>query len=485
MTLTASWRRAVTPLVAAALALALGAPTAASAREVFGAHGARVDAPFPPAFDYFGGPVLLTGGLAYLDLPGEHAHAMFRPTGGPSRIVKQFEPLLDRRRRRHLVANLQLAGDDRRLALGRLDEHPDGFPTSFAAVVTATLGGSVKTLADCPEGVSASPQVDGPVVEFLDFARSGCRDPLRERAYDVTTGEVFDIPSVDTDGTDPVIAGHYAIWSDQLYEHGQDVNRSVVYDFRAQRRIHATRRFELEAIGRDGTVVGAAFSVPGKPIDYECRDLVTYTVAKPVARALPYRTCLPFDTAIMGQRIVFLAPPPGRAEEGTRQRLMLGDTSGAPAVPLSESFASHLGEFDFDGERVAYLLYRCTGQRAYAVDEVATALTQGPIHIRPCRAVLDPPSNAVDVARGFDLGIECPRGCSGALWVKTGSSRWGLRAPHLFPLGPGGHTVHVDAPSAKPASAHKTEAATLEFVVRQPDRTTRTYTKPITIRRPG
>ena len=469
-------------IVAATLALA---PTPAAAREVFGVHGDRLGAPYPPAFEDWGDPVLLTGGVAYLDLPGKHAHAMFRPAGGPSRTLGQFEPLLTRTRKRDLIANLELAGDGRRLALGRWDEHPDGFPEGFGAVVAATLDGPARTLADCPKGVFWGPQIDGRVLAFLNFVRPGCKGDLRELAYDLATGAVFDIPSVEDNGSDPLIAGRYAIWSDQVFEHGQDIPRSLVYDFRSQRRVHVTRRWDLLAIDGDATLVAAVFTVPGKPIDYECRDLVTYTLAHTAARKLPYQTCKPYRTLLQGHRIVFMSAPPGRSPSGQRQRLMLGDTSGGPAIPLTESIGGGLTPFDFDGERIAYELHSCTVARLLAVDDVATARARGPIHIRPCRATLDPPSNAVDLERGFDLGIDCPRGCSGKLWVKSGSRRWRLRGPHLSPLAPGMHTVHVNAPSAKAASGNETQTATLQFAVLQQDGSTRTYKKPIEIERPG
>lgn len=470
----------------AALALALGAAPA-SAREVFTIHGDRLGAPYPQPFDEgITAPVLVTGGVAYLDLPGEHAHVMFRPPGGPSRVVQQFEPLLSRPRARHLVGNLELDGDGRRLALGRYDEHPNGFPTSFGAIVTARLGGPARTLFDCPED-SLDPlvQVDGSVVTILEPTRPGCRGPLRYRAHDLSTGAVFAVPSIANNGSDPVVAGRYAIWSDQLYEHGEDIPRSIVYDYRAGRTVHRTRAYDLYAVGRDGTLVGGVFTVPGRPIDDECRDLVTYTVANPTPRPLPYRTCEPYAVSLAGQRIVFLAPPPGRPEDGRRQRLMLGDTSGAPAVPLSESFAAEFGEYDFDGARVAYRLYRCGGARAIAVDAVATALARGPIRLGECSAGLTPPAHAVDIARGFDLGIDCPRGCGGALRVVAGKRHWKLRARKPFPLKPGAHTVHVSARAAKPATGTATRHAVLEFAVAQPDGLSRTYSKPIEIRKPG
>jgi hypothetical protein len=172
---------------------------------------------------------------------------------------------------------------------------------------------------------------------------------------------------------------------------------------------------------------------------------------------------------------------------------MLGDTSGSPPVPLTEAyvwnalgFGADFGfGYDFDGERVAYRLFDCVGRRQIAVDEVATAVAEGPMRIEPCNATIEGPEEAVDIAEGFDVTVECPSGCRGNFAVRWDSGSTWLDPRGGATLSPGRHTVHLSAPDVEPAeSGAATTTATLKLAADQPSGTRASFKTPITIRRP-
>lgn len=468
-------------LLVAAAAMALTF-TPAGARERFAIHGEHVDAPYIQPFYDDGGPALVNGGVAYVDEPGRRAHVVFRPPGGPSRRLAQFEPVLRPTPPKGLAGYIELVGHGRRLVLARNEDDPrfGGKQGGGAVVASKVDGGGIRTLARCKRGISWGPRMGSSAVMLLSTPPGrDCKGDLRYRIFSLVSDTVFTLPFEET-MSDPKLGGHYAIWNYFVSTGGlDDEPRGTVYDLRARRAVQRSRKFDPLAIGDDGTLVASRFS------NGPCQQLSTYDVEDPHPRTLPYRTCLPYLTQVAGQRIVFIGRPPGAGAFSDRAWLMLGDTSGSPPIRLSDEFAllDYPG-FDFDGERIAYRLYRCSGARVLAVDEVATAISEGPMHIGKCSADIEAPDHPVDLRQGFDVALTCPNGCAGRMYVRGPNRTWRLRTNASSPFKRGRHLLHVRVPSA-PAAGEKTDPATLRFDVWQPNGETTTYKRAIDIRRPG
>ena len=457
-------------LAAALLATAAAAP--AAARERFAIHGQRLGAERSSTFHDEGAPALVNGGVAYLDEPRDRAHVLFRAPGEPPRRLQQFEQILDSAIVRG-AAFLALAGDGHRLALARYDDYPPA-PAGCGgpgAVVAATLNGPADQVVRSDVAPRWDPRVDGNdlLIRTVGAPSWRCAAPLRPQVFDLASGGAFPLP-VAAKATYPAIGGRYAAWADLARANGRRMTRGVVYDFRARRTVQSTGTFEPLAVAADGTVVARTFATEsGREVD-RCGHLWTYDIAAPAPRELPYYTCRPGATRIAGDRIAFLTGAKGWPLRGRRQRLMLGDTAGSPAAALSERYAWDRPSgpafgFDFDGERVAYRTYSCAGERMLNVDEVSTALADGPIAQGTCGATIGLPDSPVDIASGFDATIDCRNGCAPRFVVRTGEGNWKLVTPHHLPLGPGHHTLHLRAPKARPATDHVVRA---ELILRVP-----------------
>ena len=368
---------------------------------------------------------------------------------GHTRRLSQFDPLL--RQGPPADRFVALEASARRVAVGfTLQGFADGGAgfdravNRLGEVQAAALDGPAERLVRCEDQarLAGSLAVDGDAVAFDDpdcaTGRIGIRD------YAAAT------PATTNIGTAAAairLAGGFA-----AVDRGDDVavfdrtTGGLVYTASGSpdRVAGSPLGFDVQS---DGTLVVAALR------DGRC-TLERYSVAEPVARALPYSARCASLIRLSAGRILF-----DRLIEGGTQ-LSIGDLAGTEPQPVAARApagregrvvrTAPTGErdpgFDLDGERFAYADPDCTGGKIVS-DSLAAALAREPSPLEQCPAQLKIGRQVRVTAGGaFRIGIACGNGCQGVVFVdERGTGRdIGFRGSEPEPrVRPGARSTRV------------------------------------------
>jgi hypothetical protein len=413
-------------LIAGLIALAALTPASPAAAQVKG-HDVRGELVAGP--DVAGSRIVWIergsrGRLSVLAMP---------VAGGPVREEHWLDPLL-RRAEKRTDYHLLLAGSaQRRAALVNWQDPdaPDVGPDAdisytFTRLVTAPAGGGANPLTGCTYGVSdeagSAVAVSGNAVAWLsqcksqseisllDFGRG--RNP-QARRIKASRGRYFQ-------GLQ--LAGRYVLSLPTRVNNFPYPDAAELYDRRTGRLVHSfgdrRRHVQSASAGPQGRLAVTYSSVEQQEAD--CTPAVKAVVIEPTGRKrqLGGRPCFG-DVQMVGDRVLLMrfardyrGPLNGLYGESTLVTHDLLDVRTGDGRPVTRPFVTGLEHVSFTGDRLVYLIPRCTGRETIGSITTREALRR-PLGAELCTGTVEAPQRRQPIGpdRRIRVEITCPRGC--------------------------------------------------------------------------
>ncbi|HEX8054126.1 MAG TPA: hypothetical protein VF517_14135 [Thermoleophilaceae bacterium] len=331
---------------------------------------------------------------------------------------------------------------------------------------------------------SASVDVDGPRIASTDCSgQIVIRDytaPAQPTVTRVSPGQGLAAATI-------AVAGRYVAYN--AYGIGPSAPSptvTVVHDWVANTKLYEVPRQESFDLQADGKLA----SVKATPNATDCADHEAqwFSAAEPTAHVLPVRPCTT-DVHIVGDRVAVVTNP---EDSPSSQRLLtLAGTDG------SVNYVARLGtrgmagaDHDFDGQRVAYSITNCAGNRDLFTESATAPQPRDeeqacPVLIRASTAGLGPSERTIPIV------IECSRGCNalaivrmrlGGKLVIVGSKR--IRLTPDDPCTGGAQRYRLKLASPARREVRRRGSVKADLIVSTPDRAgvDRTTKRKLTLR---
>jgi hypothetical protein len=285
------------------------------------------------------------------------------------------------------------------------------------------LGQTLRTLLSCPGGVGDDGFALALTADALVTGGERCRGERAGILVRPLSPDGFDDPSpVDaaSAGFEMRAAGGFVAWR----EYAGPRRQIVVWDRAAGSEAYRVDADEIEReswdLQADGKIAGR-HSVFG-PGPTQC-SIAWASRAEPELHLMP-RPCLTLGRVRMAQdRIVY------RDGQAIVARRLDGGGSVIARGPAL------VGGFDVDAARVAYGIGGCDLD-TIVVRDLADGAPPPPAPAGDCRAVLGTRTLRIGTDRRVRLGLTCPTGCRGRLWLfgERRKKSGGLVTPRLVDL---------------------------------------------------